>query len=120
MPMATIDSLAPPRAAGRGNFLVAPEHRGDDLDPDRRSGSPCACCASSRSRASARPWTSASSAIEESIDSAERTREEADKLLAEYRERLQEAREQADEIVARARQAAETSEKDAKEQAPRR
>ena len=31
-------------------------------------------------------------AIEESIDHAERTREEADKILAEYRERLKEAR----------------------------
>src|SRR4051794_35974408 len=40
--------------------------------------------------------------IEESIDAAERTRTEADQLLAEYRERLREAREQADEIVARA------------------
>src|SRR5919202_2059793 len=42
-------------------------------------------------------------AIEESIDTAERTRQEADRLLAEYRERLTEARQQADEIVARAR-----------------
>ena len=31
-------------------------------------------------------------AIEESIDAAERTRTEADRLLAEYRERLAEAR----------------------------
>ena len=31
-------------------------------------------------------------AIEESIDTAERTRTEADELLAEYRERLHEAR----------------------------
>jgi F-type H+-transporting ATPase subunit b len=55
-------------------------------------------------------------AIEDSIDTAERTREEADKLLSEYRERLREAREQADEIVARARQAAEVHEGEAKEQ----
>src|SRR6185312_12765882 len=41
-------------------------------------------------------------AIEDSIDTAERTRTEADKLLAEYRERLKEARAQADEIVQRA------------------
>jgi F-type H+-transporting ATPase subunit b len=53
--------------------------------------------------------------IEESIDSAERTRQEADQLLAEYRERLREAREQADEIVHRARQAAETHERESKE-----
>src|SRR6185312_10313619 len=49
-------------------------------------------------------------AIEDSIDTAERTRTEADKLLAEYRERLKEARAQADEIVHRARHAAETHE----------
>src|SRR3954451_13943611 len=49
-------------------------------------------------------------AIEESIDTAERTRVEADKLLAEYRERLHEARGQADEIVARARKTAENNE----------
>src|SRR4051794_14855690 len=42
-------------------------------------------------------------AIEESIDVAKRTREEADELLAEYRERLAAAREQADEILSRAR-----------------
>jgi F-type H+-transporting ATPase subunit b len=54
--------------------------------------------------------------IEESIDTAERTRVEADKLLAEYRERLKEARAQADEIVQRARQAAETHESEGKQQ----
>src|ERR687892_1387063 len=37
-------------------------------------------------------------AIEESIDAAERTRREADRILAEYRERLSDARSQADEI----------------------
>lgn len=56
-------------------------------------------------------------AIEDSIDHAERTREEADKILAEYRERLQEARAQSDEIVQRARQVAETHERDSKERA---
>src|SRR5215213_2494846 len=49
-------------------------------------------------------------AIEESIETAERTRTEADALLAEYRERLAEARNQADEIVARARKTGENSE----------
>lgn len=44
-------------------------------------------------------------AIEDSIDAAERTRREADELLAEYRERLREARGQAEDIVARARKA---------------
>src|SRR6201995_5327467 len=46
-------------------------------------------------------------AIEESIDAAERTKREADELLAEHRERLREARRQAEEIMARARHAAE-------------
>jgi F-type H+-transporting ATPase subunit b len=49
-------------------------------------------------------------AIEESIDTAERTRTEADRLLEEYRERLAEARKQADDIVARARKTAENNE----------
>jgi F-type H+-transporting ATPase subunit b len=48
-------------------------------------------------------------AIRDSIDQAEKTREEADKILEEYRARLKEAREQADEIVARARKAADTT-----------
>ena len=56
-------------------------------------------------------------AIEDSIDDAERIRREADKLLAEYRERLHEAREQADGIVQRARKTAETHESDAEKQA---
>src|SRR3954451_2665561 len=49
-------------------------------------------------------------AIEESIDYAERTKREADELLAEYRRRLSDARSQADEIVARARKTAEANE----------
>jgi F-type H+-transporting ATPase subunit b len=53
-------------------------------------------------------------AIEESIDHAERTRQEADTLLREYRERLREAREQADDIVVRARKAAEKVEEQSK------
>jgi len=48
--------------------------------------------------------------IEDSIDSAEKTRSEADALLREYRERLSDARGQADEIVARARRTAEAAE----------
>ena len=52
--------------------------------------------------------------INESLDSAERAREESDKVLAEYRERLKEARTQAEEIMQRARQAAETHEHEAK------
>ena len=51
--------------------------------------------------------------ISESLDSAERQRVEADKLLADYRQRLAEAREQADEILDRARKAAETTKAEA-------
>ena len=59
-------------------------------------------------------------AIEDSIDSAERTRQEADQILSEYRERLKEAREQAEEIVTRARRTAEDQEREAVETARRR
>jgi F-type H+-transporting ATPase subunit b len=55
--------------------------------------------------------------IEDSIDTAERTRVEADQLLAEYRERLREARSQAEEIVTRARAAAQEQEREAAEAA---
>jgi F-type H+-transporting ATPase subunit b len=56
-------------------------------------------------------------AIEESIDHAERTREEADKILREYRQRLQEARGQADEIVQRAHRAGDNVQEEAKQNA---
>jgi F-type H+-transporting ATPase subunit b len=56
-------------------------------------------------------------AIEESIETAQRTRAEAEQLLEEYRERLREAREQADAIVTRARQTAEAQERRALEEA---
>jgi F-type H+-transporting ATPase subunit b len=49
-------------------------------------------------------------AIEESIDHADKVRQEADELLREYRERLADARGQADEIVSRARRTAEAAE----------
>src|SRR3954447_22053240 len=49
-------------------------------------------------------------ATEESIDAAEHARAEAEKILAEYRERLAEARGQADEIVSRARKTGEAAE----------
>jgi F-type H+-transporting ATPase subunit b len=47
--------------------------------------------------------------IRDSIDEAEKTREEANQILEEYRGRLKEAREQADDIIARARKTAETT-----------
>src|SRR3954451_14801257 len=56
-------------------------------------------------------------AIDESIDAAERTRQEADELLAEYRERLKEAREQSEDIVARARQASDRLQEETKAEA---
>ena len=46
-------------------------------------------------------------AIEDSIESANQAKRDADELLEEYRARLREAREQADDIVVRARKAAE-------------
>jgi F-type H+-transporting ATPase subunit b len=55
-------------------------------------------------------------AISESIEHAEKTRQEADQILEEYRARLKEAREQSDDIVARARKAAETTKAEATEE----
>jgi F-type H+-transporting ATPase subunit b len=56
-------------------------------------------------------------AIEESIDTAERTKREAEEILAEYRQRLTDARQQAEEIVARARKAGEVHERESLEDA---
>ena len=56
-------------------------------------------------------------AIEESIDTAERTRADAQQILQEHRARWREARAQADEIVARARKAGEVHEREALEKA---
>ena len=56
-------------------------------------------------------------AIEDSIDHAERTKQEADKILAEYRQRLTDARQQAEDIVARARKAGDNHEKESLEAA---
>jgi F-type H+-transporting ATPase subunit b len=55
--------------------------------------------------------------IDESIDAAEKTRKDAEELLAEYRERLKEARGQADEIVSRARKTGEVHQREAVESA---
>jgi F-type H+-transporting ATPase subunit b len=56
-------------------------------------------------------------AIEESIDTAEEMRRQADALLAEYRERLGEARRQAEEIIERARKAGEVHERESEAEA---
>jgi F-type H+-transporting ATPase subunit b len=55
-------------------------------------------------------------AIRDSIDHAEKTRQEADQILAEYRARLKEAREQAEDIVTRARKTAESTKAQATEE----
>jgi F-type H+-transporting ATPase subunit b len=54
-------------------------------------------------------------AIRDNIEASERQRQEAEKLLEEYRHRLTEAREQADDIIARARKAADSAKADAAE-----
>jgi len=55
--------------------------------------------------------------IDESLNAAVRTKEEAEELLEEYRARLKEAREQAEDIVARSRKAADTTIEEAKAEA---
>ena len=55
--------------------------------------------------------------IEDSIETAEKTKSEAAELLEEYRERLKDARTQAEEIVARARKAGEVHERESTEAA---
>jgi F-type H+-transporting ATPase subunit b len=58
-----------------------------------------------------------SRAINESIEHADRMRQEADQLLEEYRARLKEAREQAEDILVRSRKAAEAYEAEIQEKA---
>jgi F-type H+-transporting ATPase subunit b len=52
--------------------------------------------------------------IDESLNAAVRTKQEAEQLLEEYRARLKEAREQAEDIVARSRKAADGTLEEAK------
>jgi F-type H+-transporting ATPase subunit b len=109
-------SLALPLAAGSGNFLVSPSVGlmiwtliafGISFSILRKLAFPRIAAALDKRR----------KAIEGSIDSANRTKEEADKLLEEYRARLKEAREQADDIVVRARQASDKLQEESKAQA---
>ncbi len=51
--------------------------------------------------------------IAKNIEESERQRQEADEVLAEYRERLKEAREQAEDIVARAKRAGDNARSEA-------
>jgi F-type H+-transporting ATPase subunit b len=103
-------------ASGSGNFLVTPSVGlmiwtllafGISLAILRRLAFPRIAEALDKRRR----------AIVESIESAERTRVEADQLLDEYRERLKEAREQAEDIVARARRASENLQEETKVEA---
>jgi F-type H+-transporting ATPase subunit b len=55
-------------------------------------------------------------AIAEEIDQADRMKQESEKILDEYRERLKEARVQAEQIIDRARKAAEAHEREATEE----
>jgi F-type H+-transporting ATPase subunit b len=55
--------------------------------------------------------------IDESIDAAEHSRQEADEVLSEYRERLRDARQQAEDIVTRAQKAGQAHEREVKEAA---
>jgi F-type H+-transporting ATPase subunit b len=115
--MASLHHIAAPLAAsGSGNFLVQPGLGvmiwtlvafGVSLLILRKLAFPRIAEALDKRR----------KAIAESIDAAERTRQEADQLLSEYRERLREAREQADEIVARARKASDRVADQAKSEA---
>jgi F-type H+-transporting ATPase subunit b len=59
-------------------------------------------------------------AIRDNIEAAEKQRQEAEKLLQEYRHRLTEAREQADDIIARARKASEAAKAEAAEEGKQR
>lgn len=54
--------------------------------------------------------------IAKNIEESERQRQEADEILAEYRERLKEAREQAEDIVARAKRAGDNARNEATEE----
>jgi F-type H+-transporting ATPase subunit b len=54
--------------------------------------------------------------VAKNIEESERQRQEADEVLAEYRERLKEAREQADDIVARAKRAGDAAKAEATEE----
>jgi F-type H+-transporting ATPase subunit b len=107
-PLAQIQAALPAASGGSGNFLVSPNLGlmiwtlivfGITMYVLSKAAYPRIAEALDRRQR----------AITESIDSAERTRKEADELLAEYRSRLKEAREQADEIVARARKASEAA-----------
>jgi F-type H+-transporting ATPase subunit b len=111
-----IGALTPLAASGSGNFLVTPEVGlmiwtllafGASFLILRKLAFPRIAAALDKRRV----------AIEDSIDSANRTKEEADSLLEEYRARLKEAREQADDIVVRARQASEKLQEDSKAEA---
>jgi F-type H+-transporting ATPase subunit b len=112
--MTALSAIATPFAADQGNFLVK-HNLGVMIWTLIAFGLTMAILAKLVFPRISEALDKRQKAIESSIDTAERTREEADKLLAEYRERLAEARAQSDEIVKRAREVADTHERDAKE-----
>ena len=111
-------SLALPLAAGSGNFLVTPGI-GLMLWTPIAFGITYYVLRKAAFPRIAEALDTRRKAIDESIDSAMRTKQEADELLAEYRARLKEAREQADDIVARARRAADSHQEETKVEAKR-
>ena len=116
MDFAAITVLAATEEEGGGNFLVSPNVGimiwtllafGITLYLLNKLAFPRIAAALDRRRV----------AIEESIEAANRAKQEADQTLEEYRARLREAREQAEDIVARARKAADNLADETKAQA---
>jgi F-type H+-transporting ATPase subunit b len=111
-----VSSLVPVVSAGEGSFLVQPGVGlmiwtllafGITLLILRKYAFPRIADALEKRRR----------AIEDSINAAERTRQEADELLSDYRKRLAEAREQAEDIVSRAHKAADNIEQESRQEA---
>src|SRR4051794_12975366 len=99
--------------ASGGSFLVSPS-AGVMIWPLSLLGLPLWSLSKYASPRTADAPDKPRTAIEDSIETAERTKREADELLEEYRARLKEAREQAEDIVVRARKAAETLQDESK------
>src|SRR3954453_9360609 len=114
--MASLHDIAPVVAAGSGNFLVQPG-LGVKIWTLVAFGVSLLILGNPPFPRIAEALDKRRRAIEESIESAEQTRVEADRLLAEYRERLREARGQADDILARARKASDRVQEEAKVEA---
>src|SRR3954453_2503545 len=114
--MGALHHMTMAASAGSGNFLVQPGIGGMIWTPIA-SGIPLLILRRLAYPRIAEALDKRRRAIAESIDAAERTRVEADRLLQEYRERLREAREQADDILVRARKASDRVQEEAKVEA---